>query len=91
MRKFSLPPLSALGRELEPAHDETFCAVAGHNQHGNPNKVYVGYWFWGRPSPFRLWEDLQDLPRRGKGRLRPTTEQARATWMASSVTQLTGG
>ena len=25
------------------------------------DKVYIGYWFWGRPSPYRLWEDLGDL------------------------------
>src|SRR5215213_1970210 len=25
------------------------------------DKVYVGYWFWGRPSPQQLWADLQDL------------------------------
>jgi hypothetical protein len=30
------------------------------------DKVYVGYWFWGRPSPFQLWQDLQDLLRRTK-------------------------
>jgi hypothetical protein len=30
------------------------------------DKVYVGYWFWGRPSAYRLGEDLQDLFRRIK-------------------------
>jgi len=25
------------------------------------DKVYVGYWFFGRPSAYQLWEDLQDL------------------------------
>jgi hypothetical protein len=34
-REFSLPALPATGRELEQGQDETFCAVAGHNQHGN--------------------------------------------------------
>ena len=24
-------------------------------------KVYVGYWFWGRPSPEQLWLDLQEV------------------------------
>ena len=24
-------------------------------------KVYVGYWFWGRPSPEQLWLDLQEI------------------------------
>ena len=53
------------------------------------DKVYVGCWFWGRPSPFQLWEDLQELLRRGKDDFDPTTEQARASWMAANVTQLT--
>jgi hypothetical protein len=30
------------------------------------DKVYVGYWFWGRPSAYQRWEDLQDLFRRIK-------------------------
>jgi len=49
------------------------------------DKVYVGYWFWGRPTPFQLWEDLQDLHRRIKADFDPTTERARAAWMAASV------
>jgi peroxiredoxin len=44
------------------------------------DKVYVGYWFWGRPSPFQLWEDLQDLRRRSKADFDPTSPQARAAW-----------
>ena len=55
------------------------------------DKVYVGYWFWGRPSPFQLWEDLQDLLRRTKDDFDPTTERARAAWMAANVTQLAQG
>jgi peroxiredoxin len=51
------------------------------------DKVYVGYWFWGRPSPFQLWEDLQDLLHRTKADFDPTTEQARAAWMAANVPQ----
>jgi hypothetical protein len=44
------------------------------------DKVYVGYWFWGRPSPQRLWVDLQDLTRRVKSDYDPTTTDARAAW-----------
>lgn len=47
------------------------------------DKVYVGYWFWGRPSPYQLWEDLQDLHRRSKADFDPTTAEARAAWEAS--------
>ena len=47
------------------------------------DKVYVGYWFWGRPSPYQLWADLQDLFRRTKADFDPTTPEARAAWEAS--------
>ena len=45
----------------------------------------------GPATPFQLWEDLQDLLRRTKDDFDPTTEQARATWMAANVAQLTPG
>jgi peroxiredoxin len=48
------------------------------------DKIYVGYWFWGRPSPNQLWEDLQDLHRRIKPDYDPTTPAARATWEAQA-------
>lgn len=44
------------------------------------DRAYVGYWFWGRPSPERLWEDLGDLFRRIKPDFDPTTAKARAAW-----------
>jgi peroxiredoxin len=44
------------------------------------DRVYVGYWFWGRPSPYRLWEDLGDLFRRVKPDFDPTTAAAREAW-----------
>ena len=46
-------------------------------------KVYVGYWFWGRPSAFRLWEDLADLFRRIKPDFDPTLADVRAAREAS--------
>lgn len=47
------------------------------------DKVYCGYWFWGRPSPYQLWQDLQDLSRRIKPDFDPTTPEARAAWEVS--------
>lgn len=47
------------------------------------DKVYCGYWFWGRPSSYQLWIDLQDLFRRIKADFDPTTPEARAAWAAS--------
>ena len=52
------------------------------------DKVYVGYWFWGRPSPEDLWADLRDLHRRTKSDFDPTTAQARAAWTAAHKTGL---
>ena len=49
------------------------------------DKVYVGYWFWGRPSPYQLWADLQDLLRRTKADFDPTTAEARAAWDAAQA------
>jgi peroxiredoxin len=43
-------------------------------------KVYVGYWFWGRPSPEQLWLDLQELTRQQKDDYDPTLPDVRATW-----------
>jgi peroxiredoxin len=46
-------------------------------------KVYVGYWFWGRPSPYQLWQDLGELLQRTKPDFDPTTETARAAYVAA--------
>jgi peroxiredoxin len=43
-------------------------------------KVYVGYWFWGRPSPYQLWQDLGELLARIKPDFDPTTAEARAAY-----------
>ena len=43
-------------------------------------KIYNGYWFWGRPSPYKLWDDLEGLFRRIKPDFDPTTAQAKAAW-----------
>jgi peroxiredoxin len=49
------------------------------------DKVYVGYWFWGRPTPYQLWEDLQDLMRRTKPDFDPLTVEAKAAWEAKQA------
>ena len=43
-------------------------------------KVYVGYWFWGRPSPEQLWGDLQALAMRVYDDFDPTTPEVKAKW-----------
>ena len=49
------------------------------------DKVYVGYWFFGRPSAYQLWEDLQDLFRRTKADYDPTLASAREAWEQAQV------
>ena len=48
-------------------------------------KVYVGYWFWGRPSNDQLWADIGALLERTKADFDPTTPAARAEWEAAQV------
>jgi hypothetical protein len=47
------------------------------------DKIYVGYWFWGRPSVYDLWADLRDLGRRIHPDFDPTVPAARDSWLAS--------
>jgi peroxiredoxin len=47
------------------------------------DKIYVGYWFWGRPSSYDLWSDLRDLSRRTRTDFDPTLPAVRETWLAS--------
>jgi peroxiredoxin len=54
------------------------------------DKVYVGYWFWGRPSPYQLWDDLGDLFRRIKPDFDPTTAEARAAYEAARAPAAAG-
>lgn len=46
------------------------------------DKVYVGFWFWGRPSPYDLWADLRDLRSRINADFDPTVPEVRAAWFA---------
>ena len=48
-------------------------------------KVYVGYWFWGRPTIHQLWADLQEVHMRIKPDFDPTTVEARAAWDAAQA------
>jgi len=48
-------------------------------------KVYVGYWFWGRPTIHQLWTDLQEIHMRIKADFDPTTPETRATWKAQNA------
>ncbi|MBI2983508.1 MAG: redoxin domain-containing protein [Chloroflexi bacterium] len=43
-------------------------------------KVYNGYWFWGRPSPIELWQDLREVTKRIRPDWDPTDPALRANW-----------
>jgi peroxiredoxin len=48
-------------------------------------KVYVGYWFWGRPSPQQLWTDLGEIFARIKEDFDPTAAEVREKREAERV------
>lgn len=48
-------------------------------------KVYVGYWFWGRPSNDKLWADIGAVLARTKVDFDPTTAAARMEWAAAAA------
>ena len=67
----------------DPHHDATVPHTLVLDAGLRIDKVYVGYWYWGRPSAYQLWADLQDLMARTKADFDPTTAEARAAWEAS--------
>jgi peroxiredoxin len=65
-------------REYSDTHHEN--AVVPHTLILSPGlvieKAYVGYWFWGRPTPEQLWADLGELFARTKPDFDPTATAA---------------
>jgi peroxiredoxin len=47
------------------------------------DKLYCGYWFWGRPSVFDLWSDLRDLNRRIRPDFDPLVPEVRDAYLAA--------
>lgn len=69
----------------DPHHDATVPHTVVLSPGLVVEKVYVGYWFWGRPSVFQLWADLQDLFRRIKPDFDPTVPEVRSAWEAENL------
>jgi len=44
------------------------------------NKIYNGYWFWGRPSTADLWQDLRDIFRKVRPDWDLATPGLRENW-----------
>jgi peroxiredoxin len=49
------------------------------------DKIYCGYWFWGRPSIYDLWADLRSLSRRIRKDYDPLVPQVREQWLAAQT------
>ena len=43
-------------------------------------KIYNGYWFWGRPSPTDLWQDLREVTRKCRPDWDLSAAGLRANW-----------
>jgi peroxiredoxin len=73
--------------EIEEYTDTHHAATVPHARVLAPGlvieKVYVGYWYWGRPSPYQLWEDLQGVFQRIKPDFDPTVPEIREEWLAA--------
>ena len=54
------------------------------------DKVYVGYWFWGRPSAYQLWQDLAELARETYADFDPTEPAVREAWEAEHAAGVAG-
>jgi peroxiredoxin len=73
--------------EIEEYTDTHHAATVPHTLVLAPGlvieKVYVGYWYWGRPSPYQLWADLQGMFQRIKPDFDPTVAEVREEWLAA--------
>ena len=45
-------------------------------------KIYVGFWFWGRPSIYDLWADLRELRQQYDYNFDPLAPGVREQWEA---------
>jgi peroxiredoxin len=59
-----------------PMIPHTFVLEPGLKIH----KIYNGYWYWGRPAPAELHEDLRDVSRRIRPDWKIDTPQMREKW-----------
>jgi peroxiredoxin len=48
------------------------------------DRIYCGYWFWGRPSIYDLWADLRDLNRRIRPDYDPLIPEVRDAYLAAA-------
>jgi peroxiredoxin len=66
----------------DPHHDATVPHTVILGPGLRVEKVYVGYWFWGRPSAYQLWLDLQEVARDTYADFDPSDPMVREAWEA---------
>ena len=66
--------------------DDHHTATVPHTVVVGPNllieKIYVGFWFWGRPSIYDLWSDLREVRRKHEYNFDPLAPGVREEWAA---------
>jgi len=53
-------------------------------------KIYNGYWFWGRPSFYELWQDLREVSREIRPDWDLSTPGLREAWDAGDLSHFHG-
>jgi len=54
------------------------------------HRIYMGYWFWGRPSVVDLWHDLREVTREIRPDWDLSTPGLRAAWDAGDLSAFHG-
>ena len=54
------------------------------------HKVYNGYWFWGRPSFYELWQDLREVTREIRPDWDLATPGLREAWEGGDLSHFHG-
>jgi peroxiredoxin len=54
------------------------------------HKIYNGYWFWGRPSFYDLWQDLREVTREIRPDWDLSTPGLREAWEAGDLSHFHG-
>jgi peroxiredoxin len=54
------------------------------------HRIYNGYWFWGRPSAYELWQDLREASRESRPDWDLSTPGLREAWEAGDFSKFHG-
>ena len=54
------------------------------------HSMYMGYWYWGRPSLYDLWRDLREATRESRPDWDPSAPGLREAWRAGDFSHFHG-